>query len=94
MNLFIGMFLLVLYLPSTTVVKTQDLEEGFLRSFFSFLHFRSLGTMTQFLFKSRVGNETWFKKLTEVSNYGKFICNISGGDTVKVGIIRAKVVFS
>ena len=58
MNFFIGMFLLVLYLPSTTVVQTEDLEEGSLRSFFSFLHFWSLGTMTQFLFKSRVGNET------------------------------------
>ena len=34
MNLFIGMFLQVLYLPSTTVVKTEDLEEGFLRSFY------------------------------------------------------------
>ena len=50
--------------------------------------------MTQFLFKSCVGNETWLKKLTEVSNYGKFICNISGWNTVKLGIIRAKVQFS
>ena len=47
--------------------------------------------MTQFLFKSRVGNETSLKKFTEVSNYGKFICNIFGWNTVKIGIIRAKV---
>ena len=50
--------------------------------------------MTQFLFKSRVGNETWLKKLTEVSNYGKFICNIFGWNTVKIGIIRDKIQFS
>ena len=42
--------------------------------------------MTQF-----VGNESRLKKLTEVSNYGKFICNIFGWDTEKIGIIRAKV---
>ena len=58
MNFFIGMFLQVLYLPSTTFFQTEDLEEGFLRSFsFLILHFQSLGTMTQFLFKCRVGNE-------------------------------------
>ena len=57
MNFFTGMFLQVLYLPSTTFVKTEDLEEGFLRSFsFLILRFQSLGTMTQFLFKCRVGN--------------------------------------
>ena len=33
MNFFIGMFLQVLYLPSTTVVKTEDFDERFLRSF-------------------------------------------------------------
>ena len=58
MNFFTGMFLQVLYLPSTTVVKTEDLEEGFLRSFFLILHFQSLEPMTQFLFKSRAGNVT------------------------------------
>ena len=42
MNFFIGMFLQVLYLPSTTVVKTEDFEEGFLRSFCLILHFQSL----------------------------------------------------
>ena len=47
--------------------------------------------MTQFLFKSRVENETQLKKLTEASNYGTFICNIFGRDTVKIGIFRAKV---
>ena len=50
--------------------------------------------MTQFLLKSRVGNETSLKKLTKVSNYGKFICNIFGWDTVKIGIVRAKVKIS
>ena len=50
--------------------------------------------MTEFLFKSRVGNETRLKQLTEVSHYGKFICNIFGWDTVKIGIIRAKVQIS
>ena len=34
MNFFTGMFLQVLYLPSTIVVKTEDFEEEFLRSFF------------------------------------------------------------
>ena len=84
-------FLKVLCLPSTTVVKTEDFEKGFLISFFLILHFQSLGTMAQFPLKSRVGNETWLKKLTEVCNYGKFICNIFGWYTVKIGFIRAKV---
>ena len=94
MNFFIGMLLQVLYLPSTIVVKREDLEEGFLKSFFKILHFQSLETMTQLLFKSLVQNETQLKKLTEVSNYCKFICNIFGWDTVKIEIIRAKVQFS
>ena len=34
MNFFIVMFLQALYLPSTTVVKTEYLEEEFLRNFF------------------------------------------------------------
>ena len=38
-----------------------------------------------------VGNESRLKKLTEASNYRKFICNIFGGDTEKIGIIRATV---
>ena len=59
---------------------------------FLILHFQSLGTMSQFLVKSRVGNEIMLKKFTEVStNYGKFICDIFGWNTVKIGIIRAKV---
>ena len=58
---------------------------------FLILHFQSLGTLTQFLFNSHARNETWLTKLTEVSNYGKFIFNIFGWDTVKIGIIRAKV---
>ena len=58
MNSSITMFLKVLFLPSTTAAKTEDIEEGFLRSLFSILHFQSLGTMTQFLFKSLVGNKT------------------------------------
>ena len=47
--------------------------------------------MAQFPFKSRLGNYTSLKKLTEVSNYGKFICNTFGWNTVKIEIIRAKV---
>ena len=27
----------------------------------------------------------------QISNYGKFICNIFGWDTVKIDIIKAKV---
>ena len=57
MNFLIGMFLQVIYLPSTTVVNTKDLEKRFLRSFFSILYFQLLGTMTKFVFKFRVGNE-------------------------------------
>ena len=58
MNFFIGMFLQVLNLPRTTVVKTEDLEERFLSSTFLIFHFQSLGNMTQFLFKSGVGNKS------------------------------------
>ena len=57
MNFSIRMFLQVLYLPSATAAKTEDLEEELLKSFFPALHFQSLGTMTQFLFKSPVGNK-------------------------------------
>ena len=57
MNFFIGMFLQVLNLPRTTVVKTEDLEERLLSTFLIF-HFQSLGNMTQFLFKSGVGNKS------------------------------------
>ena len=35
MNFFIGKVLKVLYFPINAVVKTENLEEGFLRSFFS-----------------------------------------------------------
>ena len=56
MNFFIGIFLQVLYLPSITVVKTEDPED--LEVFFLMLQFQSFGTMTHFLFKSPVGNET------------------------------------
>ena len=87
MNFLIGMFLQVLYLPSTTAVNTKDLEERFLRSFFSILYFQLLGTMTKFVSKFRVRNELWLKKLTEVSNYVKFICHIFGWDIVKIGNI-------
>ena len=95
MNFFNGMSLQVLYLSSTIAFKTEDLEEGFFKKFFFLiLHFQSLGTMTEFPFKFCVGNKIWLKKLTEVSNYGKFISNIFGCDSVKIGIIRAKVHFS
>ena len=84
MNFFTGMFLQVL--------QAEDPEKGFLRSLFLILYFQSLESMIQFLFKSCEGNETWLKKLTEVSNYSKF--NVFGWDTVKIGIIRAKFQFS
>ena len=90
-DFFIGKILQVFYFPSNAVVKTGNLEEEFLKSFFSL---QSLETMTQFHFKSHVGNETRLKKLTEVSDFGKFICNIFVWDTVKIGIITAKVQFS
>ena len=77
----------------TLLLKQKILERDFWEVFSFILHFQSLGTMTQFLFKSRVGNETRLKKLTEVSNYVKFICNIFSWDTVKIGIIRANVQF-
>ena len=78
------------------LLKQKILKKSFWEVLFLILHFQSLGTMTQFLFRSRVGNKTevWFNKLTEVSNYGKFLCNIFGWDTVKIGIIRVKVEFS
>ena len=39
--------------------------------------------------------ETTLKKLREIWNYGKSICNVFSWDTVKIGIIiRAKVQFS
>ena len=87
MNFFIGKFLQVLYFPCAAVVKTENLQERFLRSYESEI-------MIQFLFKSCVGNETCLKKSTEVSNYGKFICNIFGWGTVEIVIIRAKVQFN
>ena len=78
----------VFYFPSTTVVKTKNLVGIFGKFFFLILR-------SQFLFKSWVGNETRLKKLREVWNYGKFICNTFSWDTVKIGIIiRAKVQFS
>ena len=91
MNFFIEMFLQVFYLPSTTVIKTRDLEGAFLRSFLKVLHLQLLVTTNQFLLKSFVGNETWLTKLTEVSNYRKFICNNFVWDIVQIWIIRAKV---
>ena len=76
------------------LLKQKILEKDFWEGFSFILHFQSLVSMTQFLFKSRVGNKTRSKKLTEVSNYGKFICNIFGWDTVTIGIIRANVQIS
>ena len=65
MNFLIGKVLQVLYFPSNAAVKTENLKEEFLRSFFSNLCFQSLRTMAQF-----VGNESRLKKFTEVNfNY-------------------------
>ena len=33
-------------------------------------------------------------KFTNVSNYGKFICNIFGWNTEKIGVIRVNVQFA
>ena len=93
-NFFIVKFLQVLYFPSTAAIKTENPEEEFLGSFHSNLRFQLLKIIPQFLFRSRVGNETWLKKSTEVSSYGKFIYDIFGWKTVKIGIIRAKYQFS
>ena len=78
------------------LLKQKILKNDFWEVFVLILHFQSLETMTQFLFRSRVGNKTeiWLNKLAEVSNYGKFLCNIFGWDTVKIGIIRVKVEFN
>ena len=78
------------------LLKQKILKKGFWEVFVLILHFQSLETMTQFLFRSRVGNKTeiWLNKLAEVSNYGKFLCNIFGWDTVKIEIIRVKVEFN
>ena len=76
----------------TLLLKHKVLQMDFWELSFLILHFQSLGTLSQFLVKSRVGNETMLKKFTEVStNYGKFICNIFGWNAVKIGVIRAKV---
>ena len=73
MNVFIGTFFQVLLFP---VVKTENLEGGFLRSSYLIFCLQPLEIMTQFLFKSCVRNEIWLKKSTEISNYDKFICDI------------------
>ena len=92
MNFFIGKLLQVLYFPSTAVVKTENFEEGFFRSFFSNFALPVIGNYEPISLPSYVGNETWLKKSTEVSsNCGKFICNIFW---VKIAIIRAKAQFS
>ena len=61
---------------------------------FLILSFQLLRIMTQFFFRSCVGSETWLIKFTDVSTCGKFICNIFGCDTGKIGITWAKVQFS
>ena len=76
------------------MLKQEVLNGDFWEVFCLILCSQSLGIMTQLLFKSYVGNEIWLKKSTEVSNYGKFICNIFEWDTVKIRIVRAKAKFS
>ena len=75
----------------TLLLKQKILQRDFWEVSFLILRFQSLETMTQFLSISRVGNKTWLKHFSEFCNYGKFICNIFGWNTVKMGIIRAKV---
>ena len=76
------------------MLKQEVLNGDFWEVFCLIFCFPSLGIMTQLLLKSYVGNEIWLKKSTEVSNYGKFICNIFEWDTVKIRIVRAKAKFS
>ena len=80
-----------LIFPVTLLLKQKIFKRDFCEVSFLILRFQSLGTMTQFLFKSRIGSETRLKKLTEVAYYGKFICNMFGWDTVKIGIIISLV---
>ena len=78
-NFFIDKVLQVLYFPGNALLKHKVLQVDFWELYFLILHFQSLGTLSRFLTKSHVGNETMLKKFTEVStNYGKFICNIIG----------------
>ena len=89
MNFFIGKVFQVLYFPSNAAVKTENLEERFLRSFFSNFALPVIGNYDPFSLQISYRNETSFKKLTEFSNYGKFICNIFNWDTVK-GLLELK----
>ena len=86
---FIVMFLQVLYLPSTTVVKTEYLEQGFLRNFFFNFALSFIGNYDPV--SLQILSKKWDLIETEVSNYDKFICNIFGWDTARIGVIRAKV---
>ena len=89
-NFFIGKVSQVLYFPSNALVKIEHLEEEFLRSFFSSFALLAIGIYDPVSLQiSCIRNETRLKKLTE--NYGKFICNIFGWNTVKMWIIRAKI---
>ena len=93
-NFLIGKVLQVLYFPSNAAVKTENLKEDFLRSFFSNFALPVIENYDPVCRKWKqveVGNESRLKKLTEVSNYRKFICNIFGWDIEKIGIIRAKI---
>ena len=47
-NFFIGKVLQVLYFPSNAFVKTEDLEEGFLRRFFSDFELPVIGNYDSF----------------------------------------------
>ena len=78
----------------TPLLEQKILNKDFWEVSFLFLVFQSLETMIQFLYNFCVGNETRLKKLTEVSNYGKFICNRFRLGYLKIGTIRAKVHFS
>ena len=64
-------------------LNQKILKGNFLEVSFLILCFQSLRIMTQFFFRS-----------TEIFNYGKFVSNIFGWDTVRIWIIRAKVKFS
>ena len=93
-NFFIRKVFQVVYFTSTTVVKTENREEGFLENFFSNFALLVIGNYVP------ISLQIWSRKWDQVEeierglNYGKFICNVFSWDTVKIGIIRAKVQFS
>ena len=74
-NFFIEKFLQVFCFRCIAVVKTENLEARFLRGFFSNSVLPVIGNcdLVSFQISCRKWEETWLKKSSEISNYGKFI---------------------